>query len=182
VHNVRGGLIRTARACVEALYGLDAVGDVDARRDLLGRLLDTNAYIQLRADRGLPPDVCGGSLSWRCYWHRLQQRASFFLAEEIPLFLFRHFFSTTRQRATRGAGWYTALTTDISPVLVCFACTALHHALEEWHRNGGRRPAPQPGRRLKSGFYEFGEGCDRGNILCCPARRVLWANVHTRRV
>jgi hypothetical protein len=66
VHNVRGGLIRVARACVEELYGLDAVGDVDARRDLLGRLLDRNAYIQLRADRGLPPEVCGCSLSWRC--------------------------------------------------------------------------------------------------------------------
>jgi hypothetical protein len=64
---VRGQLIRVVRDCVAELYGLDAVGDVDAWRDLLGRLLDRNAYIQFRADRGLPPEVCGGSLSCGCY-------------------------------------------------------------------------------------------------------------------
>jgi hypothetical protein len=78
--------------------------------------------------------------------------------------------------------WYAALIKDIPSVLVCYACTALRRALSEWHRNGGRRPAQQPGRPLKSGVYPFSEACGRGNNLCCPARCVLWANVHTRRV
>jgi hypothetical protein len=29
----------------------------------------------------------------------------------------------------------------IPPQLMCYACTALQHALSEWLRNGGRRPA-----------------------------------------
>jgi hypothetical protein len=41
-----------------------------------------------------------------------------------------------------------------------YACAALRHALSEWYRNEGRRPA-QDGRRLKSGVYHFSAGYDR---------------------
>jgi hypothetical protein len=114
---VRGHLICVARDNIAELYGLDTFGDDASRLDYVGRLLEFNVYTLRRADRGLPHGVCDGSLSWYCYSHRLQQRASFFLAEELPIFLFRHFFGGTRQRARRGCSWYTELTTDISPIL-----------------------------------------------------------------
>jgi hypothetical protein len=56
-----------ARDSIAELYGLDDISDDAERRDYLERLLDHNTYTMPRADRELPREVCGGSLTWRGY-------------------------------------------------------------------------------------------------------------------
>jgi hypothetical protein len=78
--------------------------------------------------------------------------------------LVAHFFQRTRRRTRHSGNWYADLTEEITPSLLCYLCTAMHHVLEEWLQNGGCRPAKNPAAplQMRSGEYAFSASHDTG--------------------
>ena len=70
----------------------------------------------------------------------IQARASYFLAEEIPQYIYYQFFKRQRKRGRHAESYHHWMREKVPAVLVVLTCTALHHALKEWEKNGGVQP------------------------------------------
>jgi hypothetical protein len=60
-----------------------------------------------------------------------QCRGNLFLAPEMGRFLFLHLFACDRRHFGRRNYWFSMLSNEMPFPLVLYACTAIHHALDE---------------------------------------------------
>ena len=107
----------------------------------------------------------------------IQARASYFLAEEIPQYIYYQFFKRQRKRGRHAEGFHHWMREKVPAVLVILTCTALHHALKEWEKNGGSPPQKSDaveatrGKKKEEWEYYFNRLNDGGEFFLCSVNR-----------
>ncbi len=88
------------------------------------------------------------------------------------MFIYKHFFERRRRRSHFAQGGHQWMQQELPPALIVLVCTALHHALEEWPRNGGIPPVKEL-QRTAQWEYFFNRAHDGGWCAPCHCENCI---------